>query len=156
MVSIGDVAPNFELPNQDGKLIRLSDLRGRPVVIFAFPAAGTLGCTMQACSFRDAFPQIEGASGVVLGVSADTQADLKAWKQRQKLPYDLMSDPEHVFLDAYGAWGRSVFGLVTLKMIVRSYWVIDAAGRIADLEINTGATNSITKALKALNALPQA
>jgi peroxiredoxin Q/BCP len=154
MVGIGDMAPDFELPNQDGTLVRLSDFRGKPVVIFSFPAAGTMGCTMQACNFRDAFPAIEGAHGVVLGISGDTPEDLKAWKARQKLPYDLLSDSTHDVLTAYGSWGRKVLGLIQTNSAVRSYWVINAEGRIVDMEIDTGVTmHSINKAVKALNAL---
>lgn len=156
MVAVGDLAPDFALPNQDGKLVRLSDFRGKPVVIFSFPAAGTMGCTMQACSFRDAFPQIEGAAGVVLGISGDRPEDLKAWKAKQKLPYDLLSDTEHTVLEQYGSWGRKFLGLITTNTAVRSYWVIDAEGQIVDMEIDTGVTSSVSKAVKALNTLSHA
>ena len=153
MPNIGEMAPDFVLPNQDGTLIQLSDLRGNPVVIFAFPAAGSLGCTKQACTFRDAFPEINNAAGTVLGISGDSQESLKSWKEKQKLPYNLLSDADHTVLKEYGSWGMKLLGLISLPVAVRSYWVIDAAGRIADMEIDTGVTSSIEKALKALQQL---
>jgi len=153
MLNIGEMAPDFVLPNQDGTMIRLSDLRGNPVVIFAFPAAGTAGCTKQACTFRDAFPEINNAAGTVVGISGDSQETLKSWKEKQKLPYDLLSDADHSVLKEYGAWGMKLLGLISLPMAVRSYWVIDAEGRIVDMEIDTGVTSSIEKALKALQQM---
>jgi peroxiredoxin Q/BCP len=155
MPNIGELAPDFTLPNQDGTLIRLSDLRGKPVVIFAFPAAGTAGCTKQACSFRDAFPEISSAAGTVLGISGDSVEALKTWKEKQKLPYDLLSDADHKVLEAYGSWGMKLLGLIRMQMAVRSYWVLDAEGCVVDMEIDTGVTSSVEKALKALQALAQ-
>ena len=156
MVQIGDLAPDFTLPNQDEKLIRLSDLRGKPVVIFAFPAAGTGGCTKQACTFRDEFPNLEAADAVVLGISGDSTQTLKNWKEQQRLPYDVLSDATHETLKAYGSWGLKLLGLISLPAATRSYWVIDATGHIVDMEINTGITTSVEKALKALNNLAHA
>jgi thioredoxin-dependent peroxiredoxin len=153
MLNIGDMAPDFVLPNQDGKQVRLSDLRGKPVVIFAFPAAGTAGCTKQACTFRDAFPEINNAAGTVLGISGDSVEALKTWKEKQNLPYDLLSDADHKVLEMYGSWGMKLLGLIRLPVAVRSYWVLDAEGRIADMEIDTGITSSVEKALKALQSL---
>lgn len=156
MPSIGEMAPDFVLPNQDRKMIRLSDLRGKPVVIFAFPAAGTGGCTKQACTFRDAFPEITNAAGTVLGISGDSTEALKSWKEKQKLPYDLLSDSDHKVLEAYGSWGMKLMGLIRLPVAVRSYWVLDAQGRVVDMEIDTGVTSSVEKALKALESLARA
>ncbi len=156
MLHIGDLAPDFTLPNQDQTLIHLSDLRGKPVVLFAFPAAGTGGCTKQACTFRDAFPKVESADAVILGISGDSAQTLKDWKNKEKLPYDLLSDTEHNVLKAYGTWGMKLLGLISLPMAIRSYWVIDATGRIVDMEIDTGITSSVDKAMKALKTLVKA
>ena len=74
--------------------------------MFAFPKAATSGCTTQACGFRDNFPQIEAGAAVVLGISPDEPAALLKWKQEENLPYDLLSDPQHEVLEAWGAWGE--------------------------------------------------
>ncbi|MCB1033720.1 MAG: peroxiredoxin, partial [Acidobacteria bacterium] len=91
MISIGDKAPDFALPNQDGETVRLSDLKGKKVVLFAYPKADTPGCTQQACGFRDQMPVLQSADAVVLGISPDKPAALKKWQAKQSLPYDLLS-----------------------------------------------------------------
>lgn len=150
MVNIGEQAPDFALPNQDGKVIRLGDLRGKKVVIFAFPQANTAGCTIQACAFRDDFPQIEAENAVVLGISTDGQKALKSWKQNRKLPYDLLSDPDHAVLDQLNAFGMSLFGLINIPRTTRSYWVIDENGVIIDGQVGVGPKESAEKALATL------
>ena len=152
MVSFGDKAPGFALPNQDGTLIRLEDLRGKAVILFAFPKAGTPGCTMQACAFRDAFPQIDTERAVVLGISTDTVEALNQWHQQQQLQYDLLSDVDHAVLDSYSAWGSKLMGILPLPFATRSYWVIDEEGTIIDMQIGVEPRASVEKALKALDA----
>ncbi|MCU0515002.1 MAG: peroxiredoxin, partial [Anaerolineae bacterium] len=125
MLSVGQIAPDFVLPNQDGTPVRLSDQRGKKVIIFAFPAANTAGCTAQACGFRDALPQFENAGAIVFGISADKLPALQKFKRGQKLPYDLLSDENHAVLDAWSAWGKNMLGLFTLPIASRSYWVLD-------------------------------
>jgi peroxiredoxin Q/BCP len=150
MLKIGDAAPEFALTNQDGEIVRLSDYRGKKVVIFAFPKAGTLGCNNQACEFRDEFPTLESRNAVVLGVSADSPAELLSWKMAKKLPYDLLSDRDHTMLQAYGAWGMGI-GIIKLPVITRSVWVIDENGIIIDMEIGVGPKASVERAIRALN-----
>ena len=106
MPAVGEKAPDFELPNQDGEMVKLSDLQGKRVVLFAYPKAGTSGCTTQACGFRDNYPKIEAGDAIVLGISPDEPKALKKWQEKEALPYDLLSDPEHEVLDAWGAWGE--------------------------------------------------
>lgn len=154
MLNIGDKAPDFELINQDGQKVRLSNLRGSRVVIFTFPKANTLGCTMQACAFRDEFPRLEAANTVVLGISADTPAELKAWQQQKNLPYDLLSDPDHTMLEGWGVWGTSLV-LFTLPMAQRTSWVIDENGIIVDKQVPVSPKDSVRKALEALERLPE-
>ncbi len=153
MPTIGQTAPDFELLNQDGRTVRLSDYHGQPVIIFAFPKANTMGCNNQACGFRDIFPQIESRNAVVLGVSSDSVDELARWKQRKQLQYDLLSDPEHKMLDAWDAWG---FKLIIVKLPIsatRSYWVIDERGILVEQQIGVRPQESVDKALAAVERL---
>ena len=150
MPAIGQQAPDFELLNQEGQPQRLSDLRGRRVILFAYPKAATPGCTTQACGFRDNFPQIEAGDAVVLGISPDEPAALLKWKQEENLPYDLLSDPQHEVLEAWGAWGkRSSYGREYMG-VIRSHWLIDAEGVVVDEQLGVSPKNSVKRALAAL------
>ena len=151
MPTIGQAAPDFELVNQDGKTVRLSEFRGKKVVIFAFPKANTGGCNAQACAFRDELPRIQSNNAVVLGVSTDSPETLKGWKQNKKLQYDLLSDPDHKFLEAWGAWGIPLLSLIKIPMTMRSYWVIDEQGRVVAAQVGVGPTDSVEKAVKAVS-----
>lgn len=147
MPVVGEKAPDFALLNQDGKTVRLSDFRGQKVVLFAFPKAATPGCTTQACGFRDQFPKIEVAQAVVLGLSPDEPGDLLQWKQVEGLPYDLLSDPDHAVLEAWGAWGeKSMYGK-TYMGVLRSHWIIDEAGTVADAQIKVSPADSVARAV---------
>ncbi len=154
MPNIGQQAPDFELLNQEGKTVRLSDFRGKKVVIFAFPKANTGGCNAQACAFRDELPRIESQNAVVLGVSTDSVETLKDWKQSKKLQYDLLSDPDHKFLEAWGAWGMPLLSIIKIPMAMRSYWVIDEQGKVIASQVGVGPTDSVEKALKAVGSSP--
>lgn len=101
MPTVGEIVPDFELPNQDGQLIRLSQFRGQRVVLFAFPKAATSGCTTQACGFRDSAASLQVANAVVLGISPDAPKALAKWKAAESLPYDLLSDESHAVLEAW-------------------------------------------------------
>jgi peroxiredoxin Q/BCP len=147
MPDVNTQAPDFELLNQDGKPTKLSDFRGKKVILFAFPQAFTMGCTAQACSFRDQFPKIESQNAVVLGISPDDPETLKKWKAKEKLQYDLLSDPDHKVLDAWSAWGMSIFGLLTIPRTTRSVWVIDEAGKVIDAKVGINPTESVWRAL---------
>lgn len=150
MVKIGETAPDFELLNQDGKTVRLSDFRGKKLILFAYPKAGTSGCTVQACGFRDEFPRFEGANAVVLGISPDAPRDLLKWKQAENLPYDLLSDPEHRVLDEWGVWGeKSMYGRKYFG-VIRSHFIISEDGRIIDAQINVRPQESVQRAVRAL------
>ncbi|MFW5692205.1 MAG: thioredoxin-dependent thiol peroxidase [Chloroflexota bacterium] len=150
MPTIGEMAPDFTLTNQDGEPVSLSDFRGKKVVLFAYPKAGTSGCTTQACGFRDALPDFSGVNAVVLGISPDEPAALKKWKEKENLPYDLLSDPEHTTLEAWGAWGeKSMYGKKYFG-VIRSHWVIDEDGKIIDEQIKVSPKDSVTRARRAL------
>ena len=150
MPNIGEIAPDFELMNQDGKPVKLSDFRGSKVLLFAYPKAGTSGCTVQACGFRDSLPQFESANAVVLGISPDEPAALAKWIARENLPYDLLSDPEHEVLEAWEAWGeKSMYGKKYMG-VIRSHWIIDEDGKLLDAQVKISPKKSIEKAVKFL------
>ncbi len=150
MPAIGQPMPEFSLVNQDGKTISLRDLRGKKVVLFAFPRADTPGCTTQACGFRDNFANILTKNATVLGISADSPEDLKKWQQQEGLQYDLLSDPDHTLLEALGAWGeKSMYGK-TYMGIIRSHWVFDENGSIIDEQIKISPEDSVRKAYQTL------
>jgi peroxiredoxin Q/BCP len=130
-VTEGDEAPDFELPDQDGEPVRLSSLRGKPVVLYFYPKADTPGCTTQACGIRDRKSDYDSAGAVVLGVSPDDPADLRKFADKHGLPFTLLADSEHEVADRYGVWveknnyGRTYWGNQ------RSTFVIDPDGKIA-------------------------
>ena len=146
MPAIGEQAPDFELLNQDGNLTKLSDYRGKKVILFAYPKAGTGGCTTQACGLRDEYPNFEASNAVVLGISPDEPKDNLKWKNKENLPYDLLSDPDHAILEAWGAWGeKSMYGKKYLG-VIRSHWVIGEDGKIIDEQLKISPKDSVKKA----------
>ena len=150
MPSAGEIAPDFELKNQHGEAVRLSDYRGKKVLLFAYPKAGTSGCAVQACGFRDNFARIETADAVVLGLSPDEPAALAKWIDKEKLGYDLLSDPDHQVLEGWGAWGeKSMYGKKYMG-VIRSHWIIGEDGAVLDAQVKISPKKSIEKALKFL------
>jgi peroxiredoxin Q/BCP len=147
MPVVGETAPDFELLNQDGKAVKLSDYRGKKVILFAYPKAATSGCTEQACGLRDSFPQFQNANATVLGLSPDEPKALKKWKDAESLPYDLLSDPEHQVLEAWGVWGeKSMYGKKYMG-VIRSHWVIDENGVIVDAQVGVSPKVSVQAAV---------
>ena len=152
MPAVGTTAPDFELLNQDGKPVKLSDFRGQKVLLFAYPKAGTSGCTVQACGFRDNFAKIETSNAIVLGLSPDEPAALAKWITEESLQYDLLSDPEHSVLEAWDAWGeRSNYGKKYMG-VIRSHWIIGEDGAVLDAQVKVSPKKSIESALKFLAA----
>lgn len=150
MLGKGDMAPDFELLSSDGTSITLQQLRGRRVVLFFYPKAGTSGCTTQACGFRDHFPRIEAADATVVGVSPDKPAALAKWKRKESLPYLLLSDPDHAVADLYGTWGeKSMYGRKYMG-IIRSHFIIGPDGRLEDAQYKIKPEQSVAEALRAL------
>lgn len=143
MPTVGEKAPDFTLKNQNGQPVKLSDFRGKKVVLFAYPKAATAGCTKQACGFRDQYPRIQDANAVVLGLSPDSPEELLKWKQEEHFPYDLLSDPDHAVLETWGAWGeKESYGKTTMG-VIRSHWIIDENGRVADEQIKVSPEKSV-------------
>ena len=150
MPVVGEKAPDFELLNQRGEAVKLSDYRGRKVLLFAYPKAATPGCTVQACGFRDNFAQIETSDAVVLGLSPDEPPALAKWIEDEGLQYDLLSDPEHQVLEAWSAWGeKSMYGKKYMG-VIRSHWIIGEDGVLLDEQLKVSPKKSIEKALKFL------
>jgi peroxiredoxin Q/BCP len=148
--AVGDLAPDFALPDENGKTVKLSDFRGKRVVLYFYPADDTSGCTKQACAFRDAYPTIEEQNGVVIGISPDGAASHRKFRTKYNLPFILLSDEDHKVAERYGAWGeKSTFGLKVIG-IIRSHWVIDEQGRVVDAQVKVRAADSAPKALEQL------
>lgn len=133
MLSVGDRAPSFTLPDQDGKLVRLSDFAGTTVVLYFYPKDDTPGCTTQACGLRDNWERVKAAGAVVLGVSPDAPARHVAFRRKFDLPFSLLADVDHTVAEAYGAWGeRSMYGKKYFG-ILRTTFIIDGDGVIRHL-----------------------
>jgi peroxiredoxin Q/BCP len=141
-LSIGDPAPDFVLPSDSGKAVRLSEFRGKRVILYFYPKDNTTGCTAQACGFRDHYPQIEEKNAVVLGVSPDDIESHRKFKTKYNLPFLLLADTEHHVAQAYGVWS----GLGT----IRSHFVIDEKGMLADVQVRVGPEDSVERAVKAI------
>ena len=131
MIEINDPAPDFELPDQDGNPVRLSDLRGQTVVLYFYPRADTPGCTTQACGVRDHRDDYEAAGVRVLGVSPDEVAAVKKFAEKRDLDFTLLADTDHSVAEAYGTWvEKSNYGK-TYMGVQRATFIIDPDGRIA-------------------------
>jgi peroxiredoxin Q/BCP len=126
----GDQAPDFTLPTDDGGTLSLSDLRGQRVVLYAYPAAMTPGCTTQACDFRDSLDALHAAGVTVVGISPDEPAQLAKFRARDALTYPLVGDPSRETLTAYGAYGEKNLYGKTVTGVIRSTFVIDPEGKI--------------------------
>jgi peroxiredoxin Q/BCP len=126
MIERGDEAPDFELPDQDGRAVKLSDYRGQPVVVYFYPKADTPGCTTQACGVRDHIGDYAEAGAIVLGISPDPVAKVKRFHDKQSLNFALLADEGHHVADAYGVWveksmyGKTYFGNERTTFIVNS------------------------------------
>ncbi|HXM86354.1 MAG TPA: thioredoxin-dependent thiol peroxidase, partial [Solirubrobacteraceae bacterium] len=111
MIEKGEQAPDFELPDQDGRLVRLSDFRGQPVVVYFYPKASTPGCTTQACGVRDHGRDYKRAGAVVLGISPDPVAKIKKFADEYDLDFPLLGDEDHAVAESYGVWvEKSMYG----------------------------------------------
>ena len=123
-------APDFEAVDQDGETLRLSDFRGRNVVLYFYPKADTPGCTKQACGVRDHGPEYEAANAVVLGVSPDNPEKLRKFADKHGLPFTLVSDPDHAIAESYGVWvEKSMYGRKYMG-VERSTFLIGPGGEI--------------------------
>jgi len=149
-LAAGDLAPDFTLPTADGGGLTLSDLRGTSVVVYFYPAAGTPGCTKQACDFRDSLTSLTAHGYAVVGVSPDTPTRLAGFATDEHLTFPLVSDPEHRVLEEWGAWGeKSLYGR-TVTGVIRSTVVVDPDGKVALARYDVKATGHVAKLRKDL------
>lgn len=130
MLEVGTKAPEFTLPDQEGRMVSLADYRGKKVVLYFYPRDNTPGCTRQACAFAATYEEFKKAAAVVIGISKDSTASHQRFAQKHQLPFILLSDPELSAIQAYGVWQeKKNYGKVSMG-VVRSTFVIDENGLI--------------------------
>ncbi|MDX6487639.1 MAG: thioredoxin-dependent peroxiredoxin [Gaiellaceae bacterium] len=152
MVEEGSQAPDFELMSDTGETVKLSQFRGRPVVLYFYPRDDTPGCTKEACAFRYSYDEYLARDAVILGVSRDGEESHQKFKQKYDLPFTLLSDPDHEVAEAYGVWAeKSMYGRKSMG-IVRSTFVIDANGTVARAMRGIKVPGHSDKVLEALAA----
>ncbi len=132
-VEVGKPAPDFELESDAGERVRLSSLRGSPVVLYFYPKDDTPGCTLQASDIRDAWSDFEARGAVVLGVSPDSASSHERFRDKYELPFTLLADPDHEVAEQYGVWGEKEYAGKTYMGIDRSTFVIDPDGNVASV-----------------------
>ncbi len=148
--AVGQMAPDFELPDDTGQNVRLSDFRGRRVILYFYSKDDTPGCTTQACGFRDNYPQIEAGNAVVLGVSPDSVESHRKFKAKFNLPFRLLADDGHRVAEQYGVWGeKNLYGVKRMG-ILRSHFVIGPDGRILEAQVPVKPEVSVARATEAV------
>jgi peroxiredoxin Q/BCP len=130
VIEEGKPAPDFELQSDGGETVKLSSLRGRPVVLYFYPKDDTPGCATQACGIRDAYGEFERAGAVVLGVSPDDESSHVRFRKKHDLPFTLLADTDHAVSEQYGVWGEKSFAGRKYMGVKRSTFVIDADGTV--------------------------
>lgn len=146
----GDMAPDFELENQDGQLVKLSDIRGQKVVLYFYPRADTPGCTRQSCSMQDALPDLGRLGAVALGISPDKPERQGKFASKHRLTFPLLSDADFSVATAYGVFGEKKFYGKTALGIVRSAFVVDEQGKILGAFYKVKPEDTVPKALAVL------
>lgn len=141
----GDRAPDFSLPDADGKTVALSDYAGRRLVVYFYPAAMTPGCTTQACDFRDSLDSLAAAGIDVVGISPDQPAKLAKFRAAEGLTFPLLSDPDRSALTAFGAYGEKMMYGKTVVGVIRSTFVVGADGTLEQAQYNVKAKGHVAK-----------
>jgi thioredoxin-dependent peroxiredoxin len=144
-LAVGDKAPPFSLPDAGGNTVKLSDYKGRKVIVYFYPAASTPGCTKQACDFRDSLSELNDGGLDVVGISPDKPAKLAKFRDEQGLTFPLLSDPDKEVLTAWGAFGEKTMYGKTVQGVIRSTFVVDEKGKIAEAQYNVRATGHVAK-----------
>lgn len=154
-IEVGQEAPDFSLPAHDDSVVRLSDFRGSPVVLYFYPKDDTPGCTKEACAFRDRKKEMEKLGAVVLGVSPDDTASHASFREKYRLNFPLLSDTDHRVAEMYGAWReKNMYGKKSMG-VQRSTYLIDAQGRVAKVWKRVRVDGHDDQVIEALQNLPQ-
>jgi peroxiredoxin Q/BCP len=149
-LEVGDKAPAFSLPDAEGKTVKLSDFKGRKVIVYFYPAAMTPGCTKQACDFRDSLAELNSAGIDVVGISPDKPEKLAKFTDRDQLTFPVLSDPDKKVLTEWGAYGeKKLYGKI-VQGVIRSTFVVDEKGKIELAQYNVKAAHTSTKIQKIL------
>lgn len=130
ILAIGDLAPDFQCPDQDGRLHQLSDYRGKKVILFFYPKADTPGCTAESCNLRDNYDLLMEKGFAILGVSADKEISQKKFSEKYKFQFPLLADTDKSIIKAYGVWGQKKFMGKAFDGILRTTYIIGETGKI--------------------------
>ena len=151
MIEEGKPAPDFELQSDTGEIVKLSDLKGRPVVLYFYPKDDTPGCTVEACEFRDSYDVFRERGAEIIGVSPDDVASHGKFKSKYELPFTLLADPEHEVAEKYGVWEeRNSYGKKSMG-IKRSTFIIDSDGNVARAMMGIKPAGHASEVLDSLN-----
>ncbi len=149
-IAVGKLAPDFELLDDTGKPRRLSDFRGKPVVLYFYPADDTPGCTKEACNFRDDYSAFTKAAVTILGVSPDSVKSHVKFKSKYSLPFPLLADDGHAVCTKYGVWGRKKFMGREFDGVLRTTFLIDGQGKVTKIFENVRPAEHSAEVLGAL------
>lgn len=151
MLEIGAAAPVFTLSDTTGKTVKLSDFKGQKVLLYFYPKDDTPGCTTEACDLRDNFAAVKKAGVTVLGVSPDDEQSHQKFTAKYKLPFQLLCDTDHQVAEKYGAWGEKKNYGKSYMGLIRSTFLIDEKGKLAQIWRNVKATGHVAKVLETIN-----
>ena len=146
----GQPAPDFSLTSDRGETVSLADLRGHRVLVYFYPAAGTPGCTKEACDFRDNLTTFNDADVTVLGISPDKPEKLAKFRDEEGLTFPLLSDPDRSVMQAWGAWGEKTMYGKTTTGVIRSTFLVDADGKVEEAQYGVKATGHVGRLLRDL------
>jgi len=149
----GRSAPDFELYDDTNKLLRLSGFKGKPVILYFYPADDTPGCTKEACNFRDDYSAYQKAGITILGVSPDSVESHVKFKKKYQLPFPLLADNDHHVCDMYGVWGPKKLMGRDYEGVLRTTYLVDSDGRIAHVFENVRPSEHSAEVLEALKSL---
>ncbi len=151
-LEVGDKAPAFSLTDADGNTVKLSDFKGRKVIVYFYPAASTPGCTKQACAFRDSLAELNDVGIDVVGISPDKPEKLAKFRDAEQLTFPLLSDPDKTVLTAWGTFGEKKMYGKTVHGVIRSTFLIDEKGAVALAQYNVKAAGTSTKIQQIIEA----